>query len=502
MSNKTSKKTSAGKKSFKQFITARNTRRGATSVGITVMLIAAIVLVNVVLAILSDRSAMYIDVTESRNFKLQSETIDYISGLEKDVDLYVLAKEEDLESNASTNFQFYQQMNRLLHEFEYNSDKIKLHYVDLVKNPTFLSAYPNVNRTETHMILATCGENYTTIDPSDIFGYDTETSKNEGYMVIKNQYVEQSVTSAILKVTKDYRITVSVLSGQDEGDVSAFTSELALNAYDIETVDLEKKNLSADSQFVIIYKPSSDISDAVYKKLSAWLVNDEKYGHNILYFPGDDNNTSAYPNLNKLLADYGMEVQYGYICENDTDYLIDSSYHFTSAFRYADTAFTEGLSTTSRPVVMGAVMPIRILDTAKAVAILTSSDDVEFENLSTDTREKVDPPLVGAAVGRKGGSTSGLTSTVTVIGSSDAVTENYLRRKQSFNNDYYFINLVNILSQKGDVDIIIAGKDPTSTELGITSINNVSFLSAAVRFILPGLVLAAGLIVWIRRRHQ
>ena len=70
MSKQTSKKPSAEKKGFRNFVTARNTRRGATSVGITALIIAAIVLVNVILAVLSDRSAMYIDVTANRNFKL------------------------------------------------------------------------------------------------------------------------------------------------------------------------------------------------------------------------------------------------------------------------------------------------------------------------------------------------------------------------------------------------------------------------------------------------
>ena len=408
--NASKKPSGQSKKGFVGFITARNTRRGMTSIGVTVLLVASIVLVNVIMAVLSDRSAMYIDVTEQRSYKLQSKTVGYIDALEKDVDIYVLANEEDLENSASSNYQYYLQANRLLHEFEYNSKRIRLHYVDLVKDPTFLSAYPNVDRSVTHMLLIACGENYTTLDPTDVFGYDTDTYQKEGYLVVQSQHVEQSVTSAILKVTDDVRITVSVLTGLDEGDASAFASRLAMNAYDVESVDLQSGSISKESQFVIIYKPGADLDEAAYQALSDWLVNENQYGHHILYFPNDELDTAFYPNLNKLLADCGMEVRYGYICENDTDYLVDSSDHFTSVFRYADTAFTDGLTTTSRPVVMGAVMPVAILDPSAATAILTSSEEVEFENLSTHTRESAEPPLVGAAIGRKGGSVSGSTS--------------------------------------------------------------------------------------------
>lgn len=503
MSKQTSKKPSAEKKGFRNFVTARNTRRGATSVGITALIIAAIVLVNVILAVLSDRSAMYIDVTANRNFKLQTQTIDYIDSLDKDVDIYVLASEEDLERNNTSNYEYYVQANRLLHEFEYNSDKIHLHYVDLVKNPTFLTKYPNVNRSQTHMMLLTCGDNYTTLDPTDVFSYDTKTYQEEGYMVVQSQHVEQSVTSAILKVSDKERVTVSILSGQDEEDCSAFAARLSMNAYDVETVNLYTDKISDKSQFLIIYKPLADIDKDLYDTLSKWLTNDGKYGHHIIYFPNDDVAAELFPNFNTLLADYGMEVDNAYIFEKNTDYLIPGSNMNNSLFDYADTDFTEDLSDREKKVILGGVrgtMPIKILDKAMASPMLVSSDDVDRFDIKTQELGDVDGTMCGAAIGRKSG-TSGVNSSVVTIGSYYAVSNLYLTAN-SYNNTAYFINMFNVLSDKGEAPILIEGKSPTSTELGVSSQNDINFLSVLVRFILPGVVLVIGLIVWIRRRHR
>ena len=501
MSNK--KQSSASKNGRKGFLSSRSTRRGLTSVGVTVLVIAAVILLNVILAILSSHRAMYVDVTANRTYKLQSATVDYLNGLDRDVDIYVLASEEDLTTTASTNYQYYVQANRLLHEFEYSSDRINLHYVDLVKNPTFLSQYPNVNRSQSHMLLIVCGENYTTLDPTDVFSYDTDTYEEQGYMVVNSQHVEQSVTTAILNVTDAEHVAVGVLEGHDEADSSAFTSRLLMNAYDVESVNLYTGDIPAKTEFLIIYKPLTDIDEDEYKKLGDWLNNDGKYGHNIVYFPNDDLDTALYPNLNALLSDYGMAVSYSYIFEKDEDHLIPGNNLNNSLFDYADNTFTEDLSNKSKKIIMGGergTLAIDVLDTTVAAPMLNSSDNVSRYDIKTQELQDVDGVLCGAAVGRKGGA-SGVNSSIVVVGSYYAVSNLYLTAN-TYNNAAYFVNLFNVLSEKTDAGIIIEGKDPTATELGVSSAGDISFLGILVRFIIPAIVLIAGLIIWIRRRHR
>ena len=81
------------------------------------------------------------------------------------------------------------------------------------------------------------------------------------------------------------------------------------------------------------------------------------------------------------------------------------------------------------------------------------------------------------------------------------MTTNYLSTG-AYNNAAYFVNLFNVLADRDDVSVIIEGKDPSSNELGVTSQGSIAFPAILVRFIIPIAVLAAGLIIWIRRRHK
>lgn len=505
MNNRNTDKKNAG--AFSRFLKARSTRRGALSLGVTVLLIAAVVLLNIIMSAVTDRHPLYIDVTANASYVLQDITTEYTAGITKDVTINVLQKEADFENGDNTNYQFYIQANKLIRGIAASSDRIDLHYIDLTANPTFTADYPDIDWTQSHILLVSCGDRYRALDLTDLFDYDQEQYYYYGTYVISSQHIEQALLTAIMNVTADSKTKVTVLSGQGEQDMSSFTSLLENNAYEIETVSLLNGTIADDSEFVVIFDPDVDIDEDIYQTLSDWLYHNGKYGRHLVYFPNDQHDLSEYPNLNALIGDYGMALRYGYIYENDNTKLVPGYNHYISVFDYADDAYTAGLRNTDIPVVMSLTLPVTITDTDTAAALLNSSDKAFFfpKDLSEDDAADFDPSpevLCGAAIGTKNdGTEDGLSSTVTVIGSYDAVTENYLKIN-SYNNAAYFVNLFNTLSQKDDQSIIIEGKDPSAAELGVSSAADIAFASVLVRFILPAAVLIAGLVIWIRRRHR
>ena len=198
-----------------------------------------------------------------------------------------------------------------------------------------------------------------------------------------------------------------------------------------------------------------------------------------------------------------MAVKYAYIFEKDEDHLIPGNNLNNSLFDYADAEFTKDLNNKSKKIIMGGergTLAIDVLDNAVASPLLNSSEDVQLYDIKTQELQDVEGTLCGAAIGRKGGA-SGANSSVVVVGSYYAVSNLYLTA-DTYNNAAYFVNLFNVLSEKPNAGIIIEGKDPTSTELGVSSAADISFLGIFVRFILPAAVLIAGLVIWIKRRHQ
>ena len=102
MNNK-SNPSKANKGGVKSFFKQRGTKRGAVSVLLTVLVLASLVLVNIVLAAVTDKHPLYIDVTENSSYQLQQETKDYLKEISEPVTIYVLQKETDFESGDSKN---------------------------------------------------------------------------------------------------------------------------------------------------------------------------------------------------------------------------------------------------------------------------------------------------------------------------------------------------------------------------------------------------------------
>ncbi len=483
------------------FLRSRRAKHGGIALLLTVLFIAAAILLNLVANLLTDRfPALSVDLTQSSVYEVQPETLDYVRGLQQDVTVYVLRDEASFEAGGD----YYVQASKLLQDLDRSADRVTVQFVDLTKHPTFTTPYTDVDWTSTHLMLVVSGDDYRVLDSEDLFDYDQEYLYYYGSYVVESQHVEQAVVTAILNVTTEEKVTVTVLSGQGEGDCSDFTALLANNAYTIEQVSLLSGEISADSRFVILYDPLNDIDDDVYTTLSDWLYNDGNYGHTLVYLPNDQKELSAYENLNTLCSEWGIELDSGYIYETDPAHMTNSMQpHLMSIFDYAGEDYTAGMRDTSVPVVMFYTMPIGISDDQKATPLLTSSDSAVIlpndADENWDETEEEPGTLNGAVIATQSGDT-GDSSHLIVIGSYDALSSSALSAS-AFNNAAYFVNLFNTIAARDEIGITIEGKDLDSSELGATSAASISVLGVIVRYIIPLLIVLAGVVVWIRRRH-
>ena len=80
----------------------RKFRFGAMATGLTVVVIAAVVLLNVVVGILADRFPLNLDLTKDKTYSLQDKSVEVIKNVKKDVEIVIFAEEEVFSSgNAS-----------------------------------------------------------------------------------------------------------------------------------------------------------------------------------------------------------------------------------------------------------------------------------------------------------------------------------------------------------------------------------------------------------------
>jgi ABC-type uncharacterized transport system involved in gliding motility auxiliary subunit len=74
----------------------RRFRHGTMAITITVCFIAFILLFNVALGLLSERYALQLDLTKNNIYFISDKTKEFLDGIGKDVQIYVLTRESDL----------------------------------------------------------------------------------------------------------------------------------------------------------------------------------------------------------------------------------------------------------------------------------------------------------------------------------------------------------------------------------------------------------------------
>lgn len=484
------------------FFKSRNARRGSVAILLTVLFIAIVVGLNLIANLLTARfPALSADLTTNNVYELTEPSVEFMSQLKKDVNVYVLMEEKSLESGGEYNVQ----VNKLLHAFDRESTHLNLQYINLTKQPTFTTSYPDVNWSgASYLMLVEHGDDYIAVSSEDVFTYNEEYLSYYGEYVAEGQNLEQALLTAILNVTTEEKVGVTVLSGHGELESTALNSLLSNNAYSVETVNLLNAEIKDDSQFVILFAPATDLDKDTYDTLVDWLYNEGEYGHTLLYVP-NDTVTAETPNIDTLLEEWGMAINKSWIFETDAQYMTNSMYpNLISIYNYDSTEFSSNIRDTSVPVVMMYCMPIDFIDPNITSLLSSSTSAVE---MPLDADEKWDyndeepKELVGAAISTSGNEDNTKSSNVVVFGSYSAFSESALSAT-NFNNSAYIINLFNTIAQRDDATITVEGKALNTNELGITSTFTVTMLSIVFRYLIPIAVVVVGIVMWLRRRHK
>ena len=219
-----------------------NKKTGLKGIFILIILLClvAVVLINVIATVLDSRYNLSIDLTKNHLFELDKATIEYISSLEKPVHIQMLAKEETFVEVSTYNAQ----ANEILRQFEKNSKAITLSYVDYIKDPTFPSKYPDLKMKHGD-ILVSSGEAHRLIETESLFNYTTTAT---GQIAIASSKAEETICAAILNVTSDETIKVSVLTGHAEYTMPSFVKLLENNNYELVLQNLITEDINPEAK--------------------------------------------------------------------------------------------------------------------------------------------------------------------------------------------------------------------------------------------------------------
>jgi len=464
-----------------------------------ILLVASVFLLNIVAIKMERRFSLVGDLTGNAAYRIGAETNTVLQSLSKDVEIFVLA-----EDASFTGESYLVQANRIIKEYPANSSRVSLAYIDYVMDPTFVSRYPELV-LEKGNILVTCGENTEQIKLSELFNYERNGA---GDVVIASSRAEEVITSSILSAISEQEINVALLKGNGVTNKSDFGLLLTENGFILNEVDIATDALDSTYDIAMLLAPQVDLSESAIEKIDAFLYNDGAYGKMLLYTA--DVTQERLPITEGYLREWGVVIGDGAVFETKADRTYQSQ-PFYPAVDYAEEKYSSLLIDPSVPVIMPLSRPLETLFSVKdkhyTTQLLTfantagvrPSDEIDF---NVDNTQLWGPMPAMVLASKKINSTDGtgfIKSDILVFASSEML-EAFTIGNASLANSEYIVKLLNDSFGKTQHITIV----PKSLAGDVLTMNTKqkNTIGLVLALIIPLLILAAGITVFVIRRYD
>ncbi|MBR6740820.1 MAG: GldG family protein [Clostridia bacterium] len=465
----------------------RNFRAGGYSVILTLLALAAVIAVNVFAAMLPSDLTKF-DTTSDALFTLSDQSKQIVSSLESDVTVYLVAQT----GNENTNIV------SLLEKYEAAGSRLDVVYKDPVLYPKFVSEYTDEELEENSIIVVSDKRSrvipYGDIIVSTVTGIDYTTY---AYNYSYSFNGESEITSAIDYVTTDVLPVLYSLTGHGETALpESILKSIAHENINLKDLSIIASGIPDDCSCLLISSPVNDISDYELEEILDYL---DLGGRLILL---SDFTDKARPNLDALMADYGITVNSGYVVEQSAQNYYSLPYYLLPDIgRHEITApLIDGKYYVLFPIAQGFESAEAVRSTVNLTPLLLTSDKAYIET-DTESQEKNDGEKEGRfmlAVAITETVDNGQTRIVCF--SSSFFLEQQIDNLVSGANSDLLLNSVGWICEREN-SISIRAKSLDITQLVIDQ-GSVDLIRTVIIFVIPLAVVAIGVIVVVRRRQR
>ena len=459
----------------------RSSKVGSYSFILTAVVLAILITVNFALSFLPDSYAQA-DLTANQLYSISSQSKVMLSSLEDDITIYwiVAAGQED------------EYVEKLLHNYEDYSSKVKVEKKDPDLNPDFTNAYTD-EEIYNNSVIVECGDRYRYISYEEMY----EVSSTDYYSMYSSADEfsgEKLITSAISYCTTEELPVVHVLEGHGEAELSTSFAD-AIETDNLETESLSLLNGEAvpeDVECILINAPSTDISEEEKDMLIDFLEG----GGRVLILSGT-NTEDELP---------GISVLEGVVVEESTDhYIFNMPVILMPEMGSSD--ITDPLINDNYHVIMPVTKALDVSEPDGDVTVtplLTSSENsfLKADGYNIETYEKEDGdtqgPLTLAALATKDIDDENQMQFVW-IASSVLLDEAYNQYSSDANEDFV-LNALEMMCEKDD-SVSVRSKNLTNEYLTVST-SSASLIKVVTIGVIPAIYLIVGIGVVVRRKRR
>jgi len=455
-----------------QFLKARQTKYAAYAATYTAVILAILATVNV----LANRYDKSFDATSNKRYSLSEQTVKIVKGLKQDATITYFDGPRGFQP-AKDQLDLYSNL----------SPKVHVKYVDPDKDPMVARA-------------AGFKSNGTAI-------VQVGLNKNEAKSV-----TEEEITGALIRDLKNTTRTVCFVTGSGEHQIddsarngySRLKDLLGKDNYTAKSIDLlQKAEVPVDCTVLVVAGPSGDYQQPEVDAIKKY-VEDGGRALFLLDPPLKMGRSEIADNdaLASLLSSWGINIEKDLILDmNPIGQLFGLGPQVALVIKYESHPIVREMKGSATGFPLSRSLDVKSGNKTSVQKLFDSSES----SLATDklSSPKIDPndpknkkgPLTIAAAGTYSNGKENSQGRFVVIGSSEWAANSFLGFK---GNRDLALNTMNWLSSDEDL-ISIRPKEPEDRRITMTNAQ-FRWVLISSQFILPLLVIFAGISVWWKRR--
>ena len=478
----------------------RRLKYGSVAMIFTSVFVAAMFILNVVITSFNNIRPMFIDMTKEQIYGITDASRELLKDIIEPIEIVFFMERDLYEKRVYMGKMIVHCIQTFANEY----DNITISQIDSIKEPGKANEFKTsaLSRLSTSSI-GVRSKGKARLLASDAF-YNIAQSTGLPFAFTG----ERVLTSAILQaVSMDEPLAV-ITQGHSENVSRQLLELLAENGFRIEPIDLAINEVPEDARIIVICNPQKDFIGADPNNPTARSEIDKiasflnAYG-SVMYFT--DPRIGPLPELDDLLKEYGMALEHGSLIADDRNSLIANPYNINAEYFEANNVGDELHASIRRQpspprTIMPYTKPVHILNIASERAVspvLTSpATSYRINTEGAQSNPGVSNLLV-VAQRTQYVDNNPKTSLFLVSGSSDFLA--YLPNSSYANSDI-LLNAMRIMTNKRiAVDIKFKEFDSNALDMTIDEQNKWTFITM---FLLPSIVGALGIVVWLRRRHS
>ena len=472
---------------------SRNFKYGTASTLFVALFVAAVIVFNILAGFLTERFSLKLDMTSEGKYTLSAQTTEMLKGLSGKVNIYILSTRAEMEK-GNTSKDIFETVQRYASA---SNGKVSYEFVDPNKNPKFFEKYPDARNSDKKALVIEGEKRYKVLQSSEFVFRNIDDRSRTFYQT------EEKISSAILFVSSGKENAAGFVQGHNEAVPAALVNVFEGNNFTTSAVDL-RFPVPEETGSLVIAAPAVDFSAEEIGNLEEFLSRD---GANLYVFWSST--TGSLPVLERYLSEWGFAFEPYLICDERKAYNgknnILASLYENEIIDPATQGDLMAIFPNTRPIKLDFVGEEGYMRT---IPLFASSEASYGKLLSTDKkistfeREKGDEagPFVVASVTERliGSLGTGGVSRVIAFGSASFAANEFAGISRAFNSAI----LSQIVSYSNDMQTLyIMPKIESSYDLNINE-GTAQVLQVVLVYVIPALIFALGVFVFIRRKNK